>query len=78
MLKKYAAETNDKVKDRIMLIIKIKHDSTDICEVARSLGKSDSWEYKWHARYRQAADGLDDQPRTGRPPKVNMAVMKEI
>ena len=46
MLKRHAAETNGKVKDRMMLIIKIKRDGTDIHEAARSLGKSGSWGYK--------------------------------
>ena len=46
MLKRHAAETNGKVKDRMMLIIKIKRDGADIHEAARSLGKSGSWGYK--------------------------------
>ena len=79
MLKRYTAETNSKIKDRMMLIIKIKRDGMDIREAARSLGKSDPWGYKWHARYRQVGfDNLDDQPHTGRPPKVDRAVMKKI
>ena len=43
MLKRYAVETNSKVKDRMMLIIKIKRDGMGIREAARSLEKSDSW-----------------------------------
>ena len=50
MLKRYAGETNSNVKDRMMLIIKIKRDGMDIREATRSLGKSDPWGYKWHAR----------------------------
>ena len=42
MLKRYATETNGKVKDRMMLIIKIKRDIMGIHEVAKSLGKSKS------------------------------------
>ena len=53
MLKKYAAETNSRIKDRMMLIIRIKRDGMDIRKAARSLGKSGSWGYKWYARYRQ-------------------------
>ena len=70
MLKRYAAETNGNVKDRMMLIIRIKRDGMGACEAARSLGKSESWGCKWYARYRQAGfDDLDDQMRTSRPPK---------
>ena len=79
MLRKYAVETNGRVKDRMMLIIRIKRDGMGTCEVARSLGKSDSWECKWYARYRQAGfDNLDDRPHTGRSPKVDRASMKKI
>ena len=42
MLKKHVAETNGKIKDRIMLIDKIKHDDMSMCEAARSLEKFSS------------------------------------
>ena len=35
-LKRYAAKTSSKIKDRMMLIIKIKYGSTDIHEVVKS------------------------------------------
>ena len=41
MLKRHAVETNSNVKDRMMLIIKIKCGSTDIREATGSLEKSD-------------------------------------
>ena len=53
MLKRYAAETDGKVKDRMMLIIRIKRAGMDIRKAARSLGKSGSWGYKWYTRYNQ-------------------------
>ena len=46
MLKKYAVETNVKIKDRMVLIIEIKRDGMDIREAAKSLGKSGSWGHK--------------------------------
>ena len=79
MLKKYATETSGRIKDRMMLIIRIKRDGMGACEAARSLGKSESGGCKWYARYRQAGfDNLDDRPHTGRPPKVDRTVMKKI
>ena len=79
MLKRYAAETKGKVKDRMMLIIKIKRDDMDIREAAKSLGKSGSRGYKWYARYNQVGfKNLDDGLHTGRPPKVSKAIMKKI
>ena len=41
MLKRYVAETNSEVKDRMILIIKIKHNGTSIRKATESLGKSD-------------------------------------
>ena len=65
MLRMYAAKTNGKMKDRMMLIIRIKCDGMDIREAAKSLGKSGSGGYKWHARYNQIGfKNLDDQPHT--------------
>ena len=79
MLKRYAAETNGRIKDRMMLNIRIKRDGMGACEAAKTLGKSASWGCKWYARYRQAGfDNLDDQPHTGRPPKVDRTAMKKI
>ena len=72
-------KTNSKIKDRMMLIIRIECDGMDIREAARSLGKSDPWGYKWYARYKQVGFyDLDDQVRTGRPPKVDKAIMRKI
>ena len=79
MLKMHATETNGKIKDRMMLIIKIKRDGMSIHEAAKSLGKSKSWGYKWYTRYVQVGfENLDDQPHTGRPPKVDRVTMKRI
>ena len=78
MLEIYAAETKGRVKDRMMLIIKIKRDSTDIRKAAKFLGKSSSWGYKWYARYNQVGfKNLDNGLHTSRPPKVAKAVTKK-
>ena len=53
MLKRYAAETDCNIKDRMMLIIRVKRDRITIKDSAKSLGKSVPWGYKWHARYRE-------------------------
>ena len=82
MLKRFVTEKKYRIKDRMMLIIRIKYDGMDIRKVAKSLGKSGSGGgggYKWHARYKQVGfDNLDDMPHTGRPSKVDKAVMKKI
>ena len=67
MLKRYAAENDCNVKDRMMLIIRIQRDGITIRDSAKSLGKSASWGYKWHERYLEVGfDRLADMPRSGR------------
>ena len=79
MLKRYAAETDCKIKDRMMLIIRIKRDGITIRDSAKSLGKSASWGYKWHERYLEVGfDRLADMPRSGRPTMVSKADLKRI
>ncbi len=79
MLKRYAAETDCKIKDRMMLIIRIKRDGITIRDSAKSLGKSASWGYKWHERYLEVGfDRLADMPRSGRPTTVSKADLKRI
>ena len=79
MLKRYAAETDCDVKDRMMMIIRVQRDGITMRDSAKSLGKSASWGYKWYKRY--LADGFDrltDMPRSGRPTKAGKADMKKI
>ena len=79
MLKRYAAETDCKTKDRMMLVIKVVHEGAAIDDAAKSLGKSARWGYKWLERYRQVGfDRLGDLPRSGRPSMVEKADMKKI
>ena len=74
MLKRYAAENDCNVKDRMMLIIRIQRDGITIRDSAKSLGKSASWGYKWHERYLEVGfDRLADMPRSGRPTMVSKA-----
>lgn len=46
MLKRFVTEKKCRIKDRMMLIIRIKYDGMDIRKAAKSLGKSGSWGYK--------------------------------
>ena len=79
MLNRYAAETDSGTKDRMMPVIKVKYDAMDIRDAAKSIGKSGLWGYKWYDRYAQVGfDLLADQSRTGRPPKVDGTLMKNI
>ncbi len=79
MLKRYAAEKDCNVKDRMMLIIMIKRDGATMSDAAKSLGKSPAWGCKWHKRYREVGfDRLGNLPRSGRPTKVSRTDMGRI
>ena len=79
MLKRFVAETNYKAKDRIILVIRVIRDMMTIKDAAKSLGKSQSWGYKWWGRYNIVGiDKLYDLPRSGRPPNVYKVNMQKI
>ena len=43
----------------------------NITQAAKKLGMSQPWGSKWWARYKKHGfGGLEDRPRSGRPPKV--------
>ena len=68
----YRKETDAGVKERILLVRRVRIDGLDASKVAeRELDKSRWWAYKWLKRFdRHGLDGLKDQPRSGRPPFI--------
>ena len=50
----HAAKTNYRVKDCMMLAVKIRCGIMDIHRIVRSFGKFNTWGYRWHKRYAQA------------------------
>ena len=75
----YNVEHNAGVKERILLVRRILTDKQHIENVAQELHKSRAWAYKWYKRYNdKGLDGLNDKPRSGRPPLVNNNLMIKI
>ena len=70
-IKKRIRKTNDaNVRDRLRLVGDVQENG-NITEAAKKLGMSQPWGSKWWARYKKYGfDGLEDRPRSGRPPKV--------
>ena len=61
---------NANVRDRLRLVGDVQ-EGMSITGAAKKLGMSQPWGSKWWARYRaEGFDGLEDRPRSGRPPKV--------
>jgi putative transposase len=76
----YKKEKDSNVKERILLVRRVKIDKQEASSVAENeLKRSRWWAYKWLHRFdKDGLDGLKDQPRTGRPPDVSKDVMMKI
>ncbi|MDN5847441.1 MAG: helix-turn-helix domain-containing protein [Candidatus Nitrosocosmicus sp.] len=53
----YRNESDVRVKERLLLIVRIFFDKEQIESVAKEMHRSRAWAYKWYKRYND--DGLD-------------------
>jgi putative transposase len=76
----YKKEKDSNVKERILLVKRVKYDKQEASSVAENeLNRSRWWAYKWLHRFdKDGLEGLKDQPRSGRPPDVPKDVMVKI
>ena len=77
--KAYKTERNVRVKERLLLIIRVASDKQHIESVAQELHRARSWAYKWCKRYSdEGLEGLRDKPRSGKPSVVPKEVKEKI
>lgn len=76
----YKKETDSDVKERILLVRRVRIDGQEASKVAeRELHKTRWWAYKWLSRFdKLGIEGLKDQSRSGRPPKIPEKKMLKI
>jgi putative transposase len=76
----YRKETNANVKERILLVKRVRYDKQEAANTAEiEIGKTRTWAYKWLHRFdKDGLEGLQDKKRTGRPPDVPKDVMIKI
>ena len=76
----YKKEKDSNVKERILLVKRVKIDKQEAASVAEhELNRSRWWAYKWLHRFdKDGLNGLKDQPRSGRPPDVPKEIMVKI
>jgi putative transposase len=76
----YRKETNANIKERILLVKRVRYDKQEAANTAETeLGKTRTWAYKWLHRFdKEGYEGLKDKKRTGRPPDVPKDVMVKI
>ena len=73
-------EHDARVRERVLLVIRISSDKQRIDPVARELHRSRSWAYKWYKRYNDEGleEGMKDKPRSGKPSILSKETMDEI
>jgi transposase len=76
----YKKEKDSNVKERILLVRRVKLDKQEASSVAENeLNRSRWWAYKWLHRFdNEGLDGLKDKERSGRPPGVSKEAMVTI
>ena len=69
----YRTEKDVDVRERLLLVRRVLVDNEQAARVAEEeFRRSRWWAYKWLKRFNKSGlDGLQDQPRTGRPPEVS-------
>ena len=76
----YRKETNANIKERILLVKRVRYDKQEAANTAETeLNKTRTWAYKWLHRFdKDGIEGLKDKKKTGRPPEVAEDVMMHI
>lgn len=68
----YRNEHDGRVKERILLVIRVSSDRQHIESVSQEVHRSRAWAYKWYKRYNdEGLDGLRDRPRSGKPSDIS-------
>ena len=72
-------ERDARVRERILLVIRISSDKQHIESVARELHRARSWAYKWCKRCSdEGLEGLRDRQRSGKPSAIPKEEMDKI
>ncbi|HEY6534349.1 MAG TPA: helix-turn-helix domain-containing protein [Candidatus Nitrosocosmicus sp.] len=75
----YKKENDSKVKERLLLIIKVKQDKQIPFRVVKELHRSNPWASDWLKRYdMEGLKGLKDRTKAGRPPELSEDMVYQI
>ena len=75
----YKKESDPNVKERLLLVLKVKVDDRIPARVARELHRSRTWASDWLARYsKEGIEGLKNKPKSSRPPKLSREIVLRI
>ncbi len=75
----YKKENDSKVKERLLLIIKVREDKQIPFRVVKELHRSNPWAFDWLKRYdKEGLKGLKDRTKAGRPPELSKDMVYQI
>ena len=76
----YRSEKDPKVKERLLLVLRVEGDGVIPAHVAGEMHRSRPWTSYWLERFSEkgGVDGLRDKPRSGRPAKLPIEVALQI
>lgn len=79
LIRLYKNEDNPKVKERLLLVIKVKYDDIIPAYAADELHRSRPWGLYWLKRYREEAiDGLKNRSKSDWHPDIPEETVYEI
>ena len=68
----YKKENDSKVKERLLLVIKVREDKQIPFRVVKEMHRSNPWASDWLKRYdKEGIDGLKDRTKSGRPSEIS-------
>jgi putative transposase len=75
----YKRESNTKVKERLLLILRVEGDEQLSAHVVKAIHRSKPWASYWLDRYnKEGIEGLRDKPKSGRTPRIPLEVSARI
>jgi putative transposase len=75
----YRNETDVKVKERLLLVLKANNDGMIPARAAKQLHRSRTWASDWLRRYNEeGVDGLKDRLKSGRPSELSTEISLRI
>ena len=75
LIKLYKGELNPRIKERLLLVLKVEGKGMIPAHAADELHRSRPWALYWLDRFsKEGIDGLKDRSKSGRPPEI----LKEV
>jgi transposase len=75
----YRRESNARIKERLLLVIRVVDDGELPAHIAKGIHRSKTWASYWLERYmEEGVKGLEDKPKSGRTPHIPLATSTRI